>query len=102
MELDFKNLYNIISLTLTVIFSLYILISKVKEREGNIFIGLFILSIGIGNLDYLLSQISFYTTYPNLWLILAMASFLFSPLMYFYIKSIAFKGKKLAIKMLSI
>ena len=98
MELDFRNLYNIISLTLTVIFSLYILLSKVKEREGNIFIGLFILSIGLGNLDYLLSQINFYTSYPNLWLILAMASFLFSPLMYFYIKSVAFKGQKISYK----
>ncbi len=95
MVLTFENLYHIIALALTCLFSMYILFSKVKEQFGNIYIGLFILFSGFGNLDVLLPQINFYRNYPNTWLILASTSFLVFPLMYFYIKSIAFRSQKI-------
>lgn len=51
--------------------------------------------MGLGNLDFLLSKASFFSDNPALYLLLPSISFLFFPLIYFYIRSVAFKGYKL-------
>ncbi len=98
MVLDLENLYHILSISLTFIFSFYLLFNKTKGRKGNIYIGLFILYMGFENLEVILNQTSLYTNNPNLFFILPNLGFLVYPLFFFYIKSIAFKGFKLTPK----
>ena len=94
MKLDFENIYHLFTIFATFLFSFYLLMNQKKGRRGNVFIGLFILFIGLGSLDYLLT-INFYKEHPATAMILPAFSFLFFPLMYFYILSIAFNGFKL-------
>ena len=94
MKLDFQNIYYLLSIFGCFLFSFYLLVNQKKGRRGNIFIGLFILFWGIGSLDSLLA-IKFYKENPAFAMILPSHAFLFFPLMYFYIISIAFDGFKL-------
>lgn len=98
MILTVENLYHILMLSLTFLFSFYLLINKTKGRKSNIYIGFFIFYMGLENLEVILTQTSFYSSYPNLYLISPSLGFLLYPLLFFYIKSIAFKGFKLTPK----
>jgi len=94
MELDLVTIHHIFTIFASFLFSFYLLFSKIKERKANIYISLFILNIGLDSLDVLLTG-NFYPEYPELAMILPAMAFLFYPSMYFYIKSVAFKGFKL-------
>jgi len=95
MILNFENIYHFFSFFVTFLFSFYLLLNKDKEYSGNIYIGFFVMFWGFGNLDALLSKASFYPENPIFYLWLASVSFLFYPLIFFYIRSVAFKGYKL-------
>ena len=95
MILTFENLYHIISLCLAFLFSFYLLFNKAQGRKSNIYIGFFIFYMGLENLEVILTQVSFYSSNPNLYFIIPNLGFLIYPIFFFYIKSIAFKGFKL-------
>ena len=98
MVLTFENLYQIVSVSLAFLFSFYLLFNKTKGRKSNIYIGLFIFYMGLENIEVLLTQTSFYSSNPNLYLITPNLAFLIYPIFFFYIKSIAFKGHQLTKK----
>ena len=98
MVLTFENLYQIVSLSLAFLFSFYLLFNKAKGYKSNIYIGLFIFYMGLESLEVLLNQASFYSSNPNLYLIIPNLGFLIYPIFFFYIKSIAFKGHQLTKK----
>ena len=95
MTLDIENLYQIFAFILTFLFALYLLLTKTKERTANVYIGLFILFMSMDNLDTLLMKTSFYNEHPVFYFWIVSTSFLFAPLMYFYIRAVAYKGIKL-------
>jgi len=76
MNLDLENLYHVLALSLTFLFSFYLLFNKTKGRKNNIYIGLFIFCLGLGNLEVILTQSSFYSSYLNLYLISPSLNFL--------------------------
>lgn len=92
MELTIENLFNILEICLTFLFSFYLLFNTSNGRKNNIYIGLFIFCMGLGNIEFFLTQSSFYQSYPNLYLISPSLNFFLYPLLFFYIKSIAYKG----------
>ena len=98
MTLNIENLYHIVSISLSFLFSFYIFFNRTNSRKSNIFIGLFIFYLGLESLEVLMVQASFYNTYPNLYLILPNLGFLVYPILFIYIKSIAFKGFKVSKK----
>jgi AraC-like DNA-binding protein len=96
MDLNFENIYNILSIALTFLFSFYMLFHKTEKRFSNVFIGLFVLYIGLESIEVLLTKNSFYSNhFPSLYLIIPNLAFLIYPLFFFYIKSITFKDFKI-------
>ena len=95
MKLDFEVLHHAFSLLLALLFSFYLILNKTKGRRGNIYLGLFLLILGLENLDFLLVHFSFYNHNPEFFFILSNLGFLSFPLFLFYIKSVAYKGFKL-------
>lgn len=95
MDLNFENIYHILSITLTFLFSFYMFFHKTEKRFSNVFIGLFVLYIGFESIDVLLTEKSFYNDYPFLYLIIPNLAFLIYPLFFFYIQLIAFKDFKI-------
>jgi len=95
MILNFENIQNLFTISLTLLFSFYMFFNKTKERSGNVFIGLFVLYFGIESFEVLLTQSLFYSSHPNLYLILPNLGLLLYPVFFFYIKSVAYKGFKL-------
>jgi len=95
MVLNFENIQHLFTISLALLFSFYMFINKTKERSGNIFIGLFVLYFGIESFEVLITQSSFYSLHPNLYLILPNLGLLLYPVFFFYIKSVTYKGFKL-------
>ena len=95
MILNIENLFHIITISLTLIFSFYIFLNITKERYGNLFIGFFIFYLGLESLEVLLSQTAFYKNHPLLFLIIPNLAFLLYPSFFLYIRSIVYKGLKL-------
>ncbi|MTI41414.1 helix-turn-helix domain-containing protein [Fulvivirga lutimaris] len=92
---EIEYLYNFFTFLLTLLFSLYLFFNKTKERSSNIYIGYFIFYMGLESLDSLLVQSSFYLDNPNLYLLIPCLGLLLYPVIYYYIKTTAFKGIKL-------
>ena len=92
---DTENVYNAITILLTLLFSCYLFFNKSKERPSNFYIGFFILYMGLESLDSLLAKSSFYLHNQNFYLFIPSLSLLLYPAFYFYIKTTAFKGIRL-------
>lgn len=95
MILNLENSYHILGLSLSFLFSFYLLFNNTNGHKSNIYIGLFIFYLGLENLEVILCQTSFYSSFPNLYLISPTIGFIIYPILFFYIKSIAFKGFQL-------
>lgn len=93
--MNIDNIYELITIFLALLFSMYVFFNKTKERTSNIFLGYFILDFAIESFDVLLSNTSFYTEHPNFYLIIPALAFLIHPSWFFYIKTTAFKDYKL-------
>ena len=95
MELNLENVIELFGLFCSLLFSFYVILVKTKERQGNLYIGLFFLFISFGYIDEFITYSGFYSKNPNLWMLLSPTAFLFYPAMFFYLRSVAFKSYKL-------